>query len=117
MKGPPSIEHRARLVLLAGVWASGVLLALGILLSLLRGNGPGNAPATPAGILQFALAHPLHPWTFLYGGLLLLMFTPILRVVAALTGFAGERDRWFVLVSSIVLLLLLGEVSYALFLR
>jgi len=53
----------------------------------------------------------------LYGGLIVLMFTPIFRVVTALIGFAEERDRPFVLVSTIVLLLLLCEVGYSLFLK
>ncbi len=92
-------------------------MALGMILSMLRGIGPGDAPANTADILRFALAEPLHPLTLLYGGLFLLMLTPILRVGAALTGFAEERDRAFVLVSAIVLLLLLGEVFYSLFVR
>lgn len=114
-----STEHKAGRVLLAGIWTSGVLMALGLVLALIRGMGPGDAPAGPTigTIVRFAFAEPLHPLTFLYGGILVLMFTPVLRVVTALIGFAEERDRRFVLVSSTVLLLLLCEVVYSLFLK
>jgi uncharacterized membrane protein len=40
-------------------------------------------------------------------GLLLLIATPVMRVVLALVGFARQRDRTYVIVSLTVLLLLL----------
>ncbi len=114
-----STEHKAGRVLMAGIWTSGVLMALGLVLALVRGMGPGDVPAGPTigTIVRFAVAEPLHPLSFLYGGILVLMFTPVLRVIAALIGFAEERDRRFVLVSGTVLLLLLCEVAYSLFLK
>ncbi len=114
-----STEHKAGRVLQAGIWSSGVLMAIGLVLALVRGMGPGDVLAGPTigTIIRFALAEPLHPLTFLYGGILVLMFTPVLRVVTALIGFAEERDRGFVLVSAIVFLLLLCEVVYSLFLK
>ncbi len=114
-----STEHKAGRVLMAGIWVSGVLMSLGLVLALARGMGPGDAPAGPTigTIVRFAVAEPLHPLTFLYGGILVLMFTPVLRVITALIGFAEERDRRFVLVSGTVLLLLLCEVAYSLFLK
>jgi uncharacterized membrane protein len=45
------------------------------------------------------------------------MFTPILRVITAIFGFAVERDWRFVAVSSIVLLMLAGEIIYSVFLK
>jgi uncharacterized membrane protein len=119
MKRTVSIEHKASRVLRAGIWSSGILMALGLLLVLLQGGRvevlPGNVSISQ--ILRFALAEPVHPLTLLYAGLLVLMFTPILRVVAALIGFFGERDRWFVVVSTLVLSLLLCEIGYAFFLK
>lgn len=57
------------------------------------------------------------PVTVMFAGLVLLMFTPILRVITAVFGFAVERDWRFVFVSSIVLLMLIGEIVYSIFLK
>jgi len=112
-----TIEHKASLVLRAGIWSSGILMGLGLAIALIRGAGDAPAGMTVGEILRFAQSKPLHPVSLLYGGLLVLMFTPVLRVLAALIGFAEKRERPFVLVSAIVLLLLLCEVGYSLFLK
>jgi len=57
------------------------------------------------------------PVTLMFSGLVVLMFTPILRVITAVFGFAIERDWRFVIVSSIVLFLLAGEIVYSVFMR
>jgi uncharacterized membrane protein len=46
-------------------------------------------------------------------GLLLLIATPVARVVMAIAGFALERDRLYVVVSSIVLAVLLFSLLHA----
>lgn len=117
--GHSSIEHKASRVLLAGVWTSGFLMAVGLVIALLRGLRPEEAPATTGigDILRFALSDPVHPLTLLYGGILVLMCTPVIRVIAALIGFAEEGDRRFVAVSAIVLFLLLCEVAYSMLLK
>lgn len=119
MMGHSTIEHKSSRVLLAGIWTSGILMTLGLFLALTQGVTPGEAPSgtTIGDILRFAVTDPFHPLTLLYGGILVLMFTPVLRVVTAMIGFAAERDRRFVVVSATVLLLLLCEVAYSLFLK
>jgi uncharacterized membrane protein len=46
-------------------------------------------------------------------GLVLLIATPVARVVMAIAGFALERDRLYVVVSSIVLAVLLYSLVHA----
>lgn len=46
-------------------------------------------------------------------GLLLLIATPVARVIMAIIGFALERDRLYVVVSSIVLVVLLVSLMHA----
>lgn len=46
-------------------------------------------------------------------GLLLLIATPVARVVFAVIGFALERDRLYVVVSSIVLVILIFSLLHA----
>jgi uncharacterized membrane protein len=53
----------------------------------------------------------------MFAGLVMLMFTPVLRVITAVLGFAVEQDWRFVIVSSMVLLMLIGEIAYSIFLK
>jgi uncharacterized membrane protein len=57
------------------------------------------------------------PVTLMFTGLVMLMFTPVLRVITAIIGFAVERDWRFVVVSSVVLLMLVGEMVYSMVVR
>ena len=59
-----------------------------------------------AGALLATLPHP-RPETVIQLGLLLLIATPVARVLLALIGFALERDRNYVLITVIVLVVLL----------
>jgi uncharacterized membrane protein len=111
-------------ILKAGVDASLVLIVAGSLLSFLRDGaygglasdvarltGPqGSFPRT-ARWLVGGVAH-LRGEAVIVSGLLLLIATPVLRVAASVVAFAQERDRAFVAIAALVLLLLL--VSFAL---
>jgi uncharacterized membrane protein len=65
--------------------------------------------STISGIFD-GLIH-LHPQSIIQFGLLLLIATPVARVVLCVIGFARQRDRLYVLVSSIVLLVLIYSLS------
>jgi uncharacterized membrane protein len=63
--------------------------------------------AEPWGLGALAgLAHP-RPRTIIQTGLLLLIATPVARVLFSLAAFALERDRTYVLVTLLVLAVLL----------
>lgn len=83
--------HLGRL-LLAGVLASAACLAIGLLLTL---------AGRPAGLI-------------LTTGLVLLMATPILRVIVSIVEYIRMRDWFFVAVTLFVLLVLAGTVLVAL---
>ncbi len=77
-----------------GVTTSSVCLAAGLTLSLLGTSGPAAN-------------------TLLTIGLVILMATPVGRVVISVVEYALERDWFFVAMTSIVLLELLGSVVAA----
>lgn len=60
---------------------------------------------TPGGLFRLLLAGD--PMAVIQVGVLLLVATPIARVVFAVVGFALERDRLYVAVSLIVLVVLM----------
>jgi len=92
---PPSTNRLERWlgrILTAGVLASTVLLAAGLLLQIL-GLEPG--PAT-------ALTNV---------GLIVLMATPVARVVVSVTEYVLERDWLFAMLTTTVLIILLGSLA------
>ncbi|MBI3787893.1 MAG: DUF1634 domain-containing protein, partial [Ignavibacteriales bacterium] len=52
--------------------------------------------------------------TLLYAGLVVLMLTPFVRVLAAAIAFGTEKDWKFVGVSLVVLCMLVGELVFSL---
>ena len=88
-------------VLIAGVLTSAVLMAAGLGASLvvgwdgsLRGLPAAAVPASDfAGVLQGLLE--LRPIALAQAGLLVLLATPVARVVASVAAFGLERDRLY----------------------
>jgi uncharacterized membrane protein len=95
---PPATDRLERWlgkILTAGVLASTGLLAAGLLLQLL-GLEPGAAS-----VLTRA-------------GLIMLMATPVARVVASVVEYALERDWLFAMLTTTVLIILLGSLAVSL---
>ncbi|HXY10459.1 MAG TPA: DUF1634 domain-containing protein [Terriglobales bacterium] len=109
------IEEIVGDILRAGVTVSAVVVFAGGLLYL-KGSAwthpdyrvfhgePSDLRAL-GGIWHGALA--LDARAIIQLGLLLLIATPVLRVMVAILGFAAERDRMYVIFTSIVLTILL----------
>ncbi|HEY7026808.1 MAG TPA: DUF1634 domain-containing protein [Gemmatimonadales bacterium] len=119
-----NVERAISNVLRIGVLASIGLILVGILVTfahhpsylvtpgdLDRLTHPGAAvPRTVGDVLRDAAALQGHAIVAL--GLLVLIATPLARVLVSIFAFRAERDRTYVLITSLVLLLLL--LSFAL---
>src|SRR4051812_46291598 len=124
----PNVEHEARVrraeliisgVLSLGVAASMTLILIGMLHSFLhhqeyvsspaelqRLTHPGDAvPRSLPGVID-GIKH-LRGQSIVSAGLLLLILTPVIRVATSILAFAVQRDRTYVIITSMVLLLLL----------
>jgi uncharacterized membrane protein len=109
------IETAIGIVLRVGVTASAVLVAAGGISYLLQHGGSvpsyrvfQGAPAeltSMRGIVRGAMA--LHTLFVIQLGLIVLMATPVARVIACAVGFTWERDWKYVVISLLVLALLL----------
>lgn len=100
-------------LLITGVWIAASLCAVGIVLSLIQGTpAPPRAPFagvaqgldSPWGVVRSALRFE-GPGVMALG-ILALVATPVLRVAISLVLFARQRDRLYVCVTAIVLVLL-----------
>jgi uncharacterized membrane protein len=125
-RAPRTLEDAVGRVLLTGVVVAALVIALGLVLLILVGtdqrallaplfSASTDAPARPpalgsllAGILRG------HPLSVISLGLLLLVLTPVARVLVAGIYFAQHGERLHALISGLVLaLLLLGVVMGA----
>jgi len=106
-------------ILRVGVWISASFMILGLFLTTIFPSSVVPFPTNPSlGILaERIFSASFDPITLMFSGLVMLMFTPILRVITAVFGFAMERDWRFVFVSSLVFLMLACEIMYSLFLK
>lgn len=73
-------------------------------------TGPESIRSVPAIATSAA---QLNSEALIQFGLLVLIATPVARVVMAIVGFAMERDKLYVAVSAIVLVVLLASLSRA----
>jgi uncharacterized membrane protein len=80
-------------------------------------NVPVSTNPSLGNLAERIFSTTFDPVTLMFAGLVMLMFTPVLRVITAVFGFALERDWRFVVVSSLVFLMLLVEILYSIFLK
>lgn len=110
-----AVEQLIGRLLQIGVAVSALVILLGGILVLMHHGaeipvytpfrGEPAAIRTLAGIVQGTIA--LDPRSIVQFGLILLISTPILRVAFTLVAFVIQKDRLYILVTSIVLVLLL----------
>ena len=117
---PERLRLTVSWVLMIGVTVSAGLIAIGFAGSFFvgwRGSLLGqphlDTPVTDFGSLFDGLA-ALRPQAISQLGLVTLVATPIVRVIASLAGFAMEGDRLYVALTAVVLAILLAS---ALFIR
>ncbi|HEU5397707.1 MAG TPA: DUF1634 domain-containing protein [Gammaproteobacteria bacterium] len=112
------VEHRRRITL--GILRVSIGLCLAMLLAgvvLFLVHGGAAQPANPGGSLPYildAVLHRggmLHAGAFLVAGLLVLLFTPVARLIAGVYVSARARDGVYVLIGLVVLgLVLVGMI-------
>ncbi len=100
-------------ILQGGVILSAIFITIGLLLLPTRPGGLSvqrllNFPQTLAQIEQGLLI--LRPQAIIAFGLLILVATPVVRVAASIISFALEKDRQYVIITFIVLVILLGSI-------
>jgi uncharacterized membrane protein len=98
------VERAIRWILLLGIALSVALMVTGLLLGVARGAG------LPRGVLPLAeipgALAALRPAAYLSLGLIVLIGTPFVRVAGSLVIFVRARDRRYVLVTAVVLLIM-----------
>jgi uncharacterized membrane protein len=111
-----AISHMLR----AGVSLAAVVVFIGGFLYVLQAHGVApdyvhfNGIASPADrIPPLLVDHHLDSGNIIRLGILLLIATPIMRVAYCVYSFAAQKDKIYVVISSIVLSVLLYSFFYA----
>ena len=99
-------------VLRYGSVISASVMAAGVSLAFARGTAMAGTASFPTRELLIK-AFELDPLGITQLGMLLLLLTPVFRVVVAIAAFGIERDFKYVLISSGVLLIVLGSIAFA----
>ena len=96
-------------ILRGGVIASGLLMILGIVINMLTGD-----ISCPTGLLNLSwiiFGDPfLAPSHVLFLGFLILLSTPLLRIMYSIVGFTRIGDKTYAVITTIVLLILLVSI-------
>jgi uncharacterized membrane protein len=101
-------------VLRYGSLISTLVMALGLGLMLIRRSATRLATYHRIEPVElFSALIRLDPAAVTEFGILLLLFTPIFRIIVAVISFALERDKKYVLISLGVLLVVLLSISFA----
>ena len=103
-----SLNDTVHEILIVGLVISTALLVTGLILDLMTGRTLPTATLSPIEALQQALR--LQPSGFLSLGLLVLMFTPVVRVIGSVIVFIWERDWRYALITLTVLIVMLTSV-------
>lgn len=109
------VEVAIARTLSAGAVVAVGLLLVGIVLMLGRGISPDSSRFPvfdPATVVADLLA--LRPAGFLWAGILVVVSTPVVRVIGELVGFGVRRDRPMVAVAAGTLLVIVVSVVTAL---
>jgi uncharacterized membrane protein len=110
-----ALELLVSFTLRAGVAASAALILIGLVLLTFHPAGGRNmsiddAVRFPRGFAEiFAGAFALDPLAVVSLGLLVLIMTPVARVVIAIGGFAAEKDWKYAAFSGLVLAILVAS--------
>lgn len=109
------VERRVATLLAVGAIVAVALLVVGVLLMLAAGISPDAVDYPgwdPAAVFEDLVA--LRPEGFLWLGLLVVIATPIVRVIGEAVGFAVARDRWMTAVALAILMVIVASVVIAL---
>lgn len=113
-EGDRVLDRALSLLLIGGITLSAAVTGIGGVVSLVQRRGEhaslrtfvpaGPEASTLAGVWRGVLAG--HGESIIALGVLLLIATPVARVAFSLVSFAIERDRVYVIITAIVLVLL-----------
>jgi uncharacterized membrane protein len=107
---PADLDRVIGRLLTIGTYASILLLAIGSVLMFASRIDPlAGAPPFEPGLIVDDITH-LRPAGFMWLGLLVLLATPILRVIVSFFGYAARGERTMAVVAVLILVVIAGSI-------
>lgn len=105
------IEIKIGKIMRYGVILAMVIMAVGLALLFINGNGgyPNNAFPTSFKTISHGCLHA-KPYAIMMAGMFILILTPVLRVVVSIYAFMKERDYLYVAITIIVFVILISSL-------
>lgn len=104
------VNRYVSLILKIGTYSSVLILLLGLLLLIFFPSLKETKPLPFFKLISELL--DLNPYAFINLGALVLIFTPVLRVIVAIISFSLEKDVKYIWISTGVLLILIGNIIF-----
>ena len=110
---PPGLERSIARLLTVGTYSSMALLAIGVVLMAANGIGPlsGGPVFDVTRLVSDLLAG--RPAGFLWLGLVVVVATPVARVLASLVGYVRRGERGMAIVAGLILVVIGLSVALA----
>jgi len=106
------IELMIGKILRIGVLVSSAVIIFGLVLFIVTGESGYPGETYPFHIVDIWRGlQEMRPFAWLMSGLILLLMTPVLRVVASIFSFLKEKDYLYVVITCIVLAVLVFAIS------
>ena len=111
--GSPGLERSIARLLTLGTYVSMALLAVGVVLMAANGIGPltGGPAFDLTNLVPDLLA--LRPAGFLWLGLIVVVATPVARVLASLVGYIRRGERGMAIIATLILVVIGLSVAVA----
>lgn len=113
------LQRQISLLLRVGISVSGMLMAIGFIMLFASGESQSGQSLKSGWSIfrtlfndQSAQAFQ-NPSLYLFSGIIVLMLTPIFRVIFSLIGFASEKDWRYAIISGIVLIVIAASISFS----
>jgi uncharacterized membrane protein len=113
------LQRQISLLLRIGISASGLLMAVGFIMLFISGDSTSDQ-SLKSGWSIFRTVMDgqggqvfRNPTLYLFSGIIVLMLTPIFRVIFSLIGFAAEKDWRYAIISGIVLVVIAASISFS----
>lgn len=117
MKKTTKIEKRISIAMRIGVAVSAAIMLLGFILLLINYKDNFSGLTEPSIINIFIGLLSFNPYSIMLLGILLLILTPVLRVITCVVLFAKQKDKLYTAITILVLLILVISFTVGYFIH
>ena len=117
MQDTSKIEKRISIAMRIGVGVSSAIMLLGFVLLLVNYQDNFAGFTNPSIVDVFTGLLSFNPYSIMLLGILLLILTPVLRIITCIILFAKQKDKLYTAITILVLIILAISFAVGYFIR